>query len=173
MNESDQENNSPSLVRQFTGRQHTPMIQFIKYAIAGGIATGVHIVFFYASALILFPALSQHDPVIKLLGLHATETTDAIRARNSMFGNGLAFLFSNLTAYLINIFWVFEAGRHNRVVEILLFYAVSGVSLIIGSALMGYLIQHSGMITTVAFGANIVTSLLINFVLRKCLIFKG
>ena len=124
MNESDQENNSPSLVRQFTGRQHTPMIQFIKYAIAGGIATGVHIVFFYASALILFPALSQHDPVIKLLGLHATETTDAIRARNSMFGNGLAFLFSNLTAYLINIFWVFEAGRHNRVVEILLFYAV-------------------------------------------------
>ena len=109
MNESDQENNSPSLVRQFTGRQHTPMIQFIKYAIAGGIATGVHIVFFYASALILFPALSQHDPVIKLLGLHATETTDAIRARNSMFGNGLAFLFSNLTAYLINIFWVFEA----------------------------------------------------------------
>ena len=30
-----------------------------------------------------------------------------------------------------------------------------------------------GMTTTVAFGASILISLMINFVLRKCLIFKG
>lgn len=90
-----------------------------------------------------------------------------------MFDNGIAFLFSNLTAYLINIFWVFEAGRHNRVLEILMFYAVSGISMVIGSALMGWLITHWGMTTTVAFGASILISLMINFVLRKCLIFKG
>ena len=165
--------NPPSLVQQFTGRQHTPLVQFIKYAIAGGIATGVHIVIFYACALLLLPALSQQDPVIRLLGLHPAGISDAIRARNSMLGNGIAFIFSNLTAYLINIFWVFEAGRHNRVLEILMFYAVSGVSMVIGSALMGWLINHWGMTTTVAFGANILVSLMINFVLRKCLIFKG
>ena len=172
MNESNQ-TNRPSLVQQFTGRQHTPLVQFIKYAIAGGIATGVAILIFYACAIVLLPALSQQDPVIRLLGLHPLGISDAMRAKNSLCANGIAFIFSNLTAYLINIFWVFESGRHNRVVEILLFYAVSGVSFVIGSALMGYLIHHYGMLTTLAFGANIVTSLLINFVLRKCLIFKG
>ena len=163
----------PSLIEQFTGRQHTPVVQFIKYAIAGGIATGVHIFIFYVCALILFPALSPQDPVAKLLGLHPLWISDAIRARNSMFANGIAFIFSNLTAYVINIYWVFEAGRHNRVLEILMFYAVSGVSLVIGSVLMGFLINHCGMLTTLAFGANIAVSLMINYVLRKCVIFNG
>ena len=163
----------PSLIQQFTGRQHTPWVQFIKYAIAGGIATGVHICIFYACALLLLPALSQQDPVIKLLGLHPVVISDAIRARNSMFDNGIAFIFSNLTAYLINIVWVFESGRHDRVLEILMFYAVSGVSLVIGSGLMGWLINHCGVLTTLAFGANILASLMINFILRKCVIFKG
>ena len=165
--------NTPSLIQQFTGRQHTPLVQFIKYAIAGGLATGVHIFIFYTCALVLLPALSLQDPVIKLLHLRPLELSDAIRARNSMFDNGIAFIFSNLTAYVINIFWVFESGRHNRVLEILMFYAVSGISLVIGSVLMGWLIHHCGMLTTLAFGANIVMSLLINFVLRKCLIFKN
>ena len=161
------ESNKPSLIKQFTGRQHTPVVQFIKYAIAGGIATGVHIFIFYVCALILLPALSPQDPVIKLLGLHPMWISD------SMFNNGIAFIFSNLTAYVINIYWVFEAGRHNRILEILMFYAVSGVSLVIGSALMGFLINHCGMLTTLAFGANIAVSLMINYVLRKCVIFKG
>jgi hypothetical protein len=38
---------------------------------------------------------------------------------------------------------------------------------------MGFLIHHFGVITTLAFGANVVVSLLINFVLRKYFIFKG
>jgi len=172
MNESNKPN-GPSLVQQFTGRQHSPLVQFIKYAIAGGIATGVSIFIFYACALTLLPALSQHDPVIRLLGLHPVVISDAIRARNSLLANGITFIFANLAAYLINIFWVFESGRHNRVLEFLLFYAVSGVSFVIGSALIGYLIEHYGMLTTQAFGANILVSLMINYVLRKCLIFKG
>ena len=165
--------NPPSLVQQFTGRQHTPLVQFIKYAIAGGIATGVHICLFYVCALLLLPALSQHDPVIRLLGLHPVGLSDAIRARYSMFDNGIAFIFSNLTAYLINVIWVFKSGRHNRVLEVLMFYAVSGISLVIGSSLMGVLIQKWGIMTTLAFGANIVVSLMINYVLRKYVIFKG
>ena len=85
----------------------------------------------------------------------------------------IAFMFSNLTAYLINIAWVFESGRHNRIIEIGFFYLVSGISMVIGTALMGFLIDRLGIATTLAFGANILTSLVFNFVLRKFLIFKG
>jgi putative flippase GtrA len=162
-----------NLLSQFTGRQHSPLVQFIKYAIAGAIATVVHITLFYLGALILMPALTPCDPVAKLLHVHVGLVSDAVRTRNSIIDNVVAFLFSNLTAYLINIVWVFESGRHNRVREILYFYLVSGISVVLGSALMGFLIHHFGVITTLAFGANVVVSLLINFVLRKYFIFKG
>jgi putative flippase GtrA len=162
-----------NIIKQFKGHQHGPLVQFIKYAIAGGTATLVHISLFYFSALKLFPALNQNDPLAGFFHLHAVAVSDAVRVRNSIIGNVIAFVFSNLTAYLINIFWVFESGRHNRVLEILFFYLVSGISTFIGSALMGFLIGHYGITTTLAFGANIFISLMINFALRKFFIFKG
>jgi len=162
-----------NFLRQFKGRQHTPLVQFIKYAVAGGVATTVHISLFYFFALRVLPALNQHDAFASLLNLHVAEVSDAIRARNSVFDNVIAFIFSNLTAYLINIAWVFESGRHHRVIEIGIFYLVSGISMAIGSTLMGVLIGRFSITTTVAFGANVLTSLLINFVLRKYVIFKG
>jgi putative flippase GtrA len=160
-------------LRQFKGRQHGPLVQFIKYAIAGGIATAVHICLFYFFAVKLLPALNQHDALAGLMHLHVPEVSDAVRARNSVSDNVIAFMFSNLTAYLINIIWVFESGRHRRVVEIGFFYLVSGISTAIGSTLMALLIGRFGITTTVAFGANVLTSLMINFVLRKYVIFKG
>jgi putative flippase GtrA len=161
------------ILKQFTGREHTPLVQFIKYAICGGIATAVHISLFYLCAYKLLPALSTGDPVANAFYLSVVPVSDSIRARNSMLDNAVAFVFSNLTAYLLNIFWVFKSGRHHWLVEIGLFYLVSGISTLIGSSLMGWLINHYGLLTTVAFGASILTSLLINFVLRKYVIFKG
>ncbi|MEI6083666.1 MAG: GtrA family protein [Verrucomicrobiota bacterium] len=161
------------LLKQFTGREHTPFVQFIKYAICGGIATAVSIVIFYVCAYWLMPALSVKDPVVRLLNLTVVPVSDSVRARNSMVDNFVAFILANLVAYLLNIAWVFKAGRHHWLVEIGLFYLVSGVSFVIGTALMGWLINHYGMLTTAAFGANILTSLLINFVMRKYVIFKG
>lgn len=158
---------------QFKGNEnHTPLIQFIKYGIAGVLATLVHITLFYWMALNLLPALNQHDVIASLLHLSVPEVSHGIRARNSMIDNTVAFLFSNLTAYVINIVWVFERGRHHPVLEFLFFYGVSGVSIIIGSSLMGFLIHSFGMTTTSAFMANIVVSLMINFFLRKHVIFK-
>ena len=158
---------------QFKGNDnHTPLIQFIKYGIAGVIATTVHITLFYWMALQLFPALNQHDTIASLFHLTVPVVSQGIRARNAMIDNTVAFLFSNLTAYIINIVWVFERGRHHPVLEFLFFYGVSGVSIVIGSSIMGVLIHRFGMTTTSAFLANIVVSLLINFFLRKHVIFK-
>jgi len=158
---------------QFKGNEnHTPLVQFIKYGIAGVLSTLVHITLFYWMALTLFPALSQDDRIAYHLHLVISEVSQGIRARNAMIDNTVAFLFSNLTAYVINILWVFERGRHHPVMEFLFFYAVSGISIVIGSSLMGYLIHSFGMTTTSAFSANIVVSLMINFFLRKHVIFK-
>ncbi len=90
-----------------------------------------------------------------------------------MIGNGLAYIFSNLVAYLINIYWVFVPGRHHWIVEIILFYLVSGVAIAIGTATMGFLIRRFGMLTTYAFGSNLVAALMINYAMRKFFIFNG
>jgi putative flippase GtrA len=162
-----------NFLQQFKGRQHGPLVQFIKYAVAGAIATVVHICLFYFLALQVLPALNQQDVLAGVLHLRVVAASDAIRARNSVVDNLIAFIFSNLTAYLINILWVFESGRHHRVLEIAFFYLVSGISTILGSLLMGFLIGRFGVMTTLAFGANAAVSLIINYVLRKRLIFKG
>src|SRR5712675_801414 len=105
------------LLRKFASCENTSLIQFIKYAISGGIATAVHITLFYLCAYKLMPALSARDPVAQTLHLAVVSVSDAVRARNSMIDNGVAFVFSNLTAYLLNIFWVFQRGRHHWIVE--------------------------------------------------------
>ncbi|MEJ2057429.1 MAG: GtrA family protein [Desulfofustis sp.] len=149
------------------------LIQFIKYALAGGLATVTHIVIFHLAAWLLFPALQKKDHLVRLLNLGLREIDERHRARNSMICNILAFMISNLVAYITNVIWVFEAGRHSFVIEIALFYAVSGLSILIGTALMGILIKRFGILTTYAFCANIVSAVLINYAVRKFFIFQG
>jgi putative flippase GtrA len=90
-----------------------------------------------------------------------------------MKANAAAFVISNLVAYVINIYWVFIPGRYHWFVEIGLFYVVSGVAIVIGTAVMGLLIRRFGMLTTYAFGANIVAAFMINYAMRKYFIFNG
>ena len=149
------------------------MVQFIKYGISGGFATLVHIVVFYLVAWKIFPSLQEKDFFIVIFGITATEVDVATRSFNSMLSNGVAFIFSNMFAYIINVFWVFKPGRHNRFIEIGLFYLVSGVSVLIGTSMMGFLIRYYGMQTTYAFTANIVSAVMINYGMRKFYIFKG
>jgi len=173
---------------QFKGNEnHTPFIQFLKYGISGAIATTVHIALFYWMALNVLPALDpgevqkvlnflpdlhQHPLITTLLNLDLPSVSQGVRARNAMIDNAAAFLFSNLTAYIINIMWVFERGRHHPALEFIFFYAVSGFSILIGTTLMGFMIHRFGIDTSLAFGANIIVSLIINFFLRTHVIFK-
>ena len=149
------------------------VIQFVKYAIAGGAATLVHIGIFHLIAWRLFPALQEHDHAVRMLNLKIVRINDYQRSRNSMISNVLAFMIANMVAYITNILWVFEAGRHHFVVEILLFYAVSGISTFFGTGLMGVLIKRFGMLTTYAFVSNILTAVMINYAVRKFFIFNG
>ena len=162
-----------SVVDQFLGNEAGNVVQFIKYSISGGVATLTHIIVFHLVAWKIFFALQENDWFVKFIGIPVQELDDATRARNSMIGNGIAFIFSNFVAYLINIYWVFVPGRHPWIIEILLFYLVSGVAIVIGTALMGFLIRRFGMLTTYAFGSNLVAAIMINYAMRKFFIFKG
>ena len=90
-----------------------------------------------------------------------------------MIANVIAFLIANMVAYVTNVLWVFEAGRHQFIIEVLLFYAVSGIAVFIGTGLMGVLIRKFGMLTTYAFASNIFTAVMINYAVRKFFIFNG
>lgn len=149
------------------------LIQFVKYGLAGGLATVTHIVIFHAVAWKIFPALQEKDHAVRFLKLSVKEVDDARRAKNSMISNFIGFLIANMVAYITNILWVFEGGKYHFIIEILLFYAVSGISVFLGTILMGFLIKRFGILTSYAFGSNIVTAVMINYVMRKFFIFHG
>ena len=155
------------------GNEAENLVQFIKYGISGAIATATHILVFHLAAWKLFFALQANDWFVRLLKVPIRKLDDTTRSRNSIKANGVAFVISNLVAYLINIYWVFVPGRYPWMVEILLFYLVSGASIVIGTGLMVFLIRRFGMLTTYAFGANIFAALMINYAMRKFFIFSG
>jgi len=149
------------------------LIQFVKYGLAGGLATVTHIIIFHAVAWRIFPALQEKDHAVRFLKLSVKEVNDSRRARNSMISNFIGFLIANIVAYITNILWVFEGGKYHFIIEILLFYAVSGISVFLGTILMGFLIKRFGILTSYAFGSNIVTAVMINYAMRKFFIFNG
>ncbi len=148
-------------------------IQFIKYALAGVLATVVHISIFHLVCWRIFPALQEKDTIVRFLRLTPVIVDPATRAKNSIYGNIIAFLIANVVAYVTNILWVFEAGRYSFTVEFLLFCAVSGFSTFVGTALMGTLIYRFHILTTWALCVNIFCSVMINYAIRKFFIFAG
>ncbi|MBI5622887.1 MAG: GtrA family protein [Elusimicrobia bacterium] len=150
-----------------------PAVQFVKYALAGVLATAVDVLVFYLAAILLLPALTPTDPAAVLLGLELAPVPDAVRSSHYVWSKVIAFFFSNLTAYAANVLWVFVPGRHRRWVEFSLFLAVSATSFVVGTSLGWMLIEWAGLPTTYAYVANGVAALAINFVCRKFLVFKG
>ena len=160
------------LLRQFQGRRHGPVVQFIKYGIAGSIATVVHACLFFFLSWKVIPALRADDPIAGFLNIPPSPISDSVRALHAGINNALAFMVSNFVVYLINIAWVFERGRHSFWKEIGLFYGVAGVSVVIGIGLQSLLISRFGISTTYAFAVMVLICLMINYFMRKYFIFK-
>ena len=154
-------------------RDAHPLVQFSKYAAAGVLATAVDVAVFCFVAIAFLPALNPQDPVARLLGLQLSPLAESVRSSHYVWDKVIAFLFSNLTAYILNILWVFIPGRHKRSVELALFFALSLTSFIVGTALGWLLIRSAGLPTTYAYLANGAAALAINYAGRKFLIFKG
>lgn len=160
------------IVKRFLSKDAGRVAQFIKYGMAGGGATLTHIVVFFLLGWHLLPCLTEDDIMVRLLGV-APEVVVQGRALNAALATGLAFVVSNAVAYTLNVLFVFKSGRHHWLTEIGLFYAVSGVSIAIGTVLQSVLIARYDIMTTLAFGTNLITALLINYAMRKYFIFNG
>ncbi len=162
------------LIKRFLSKDAGHLAQFIKYGIAGGLATLTQIIAFFALGWRLLPCLTDNDIMVRLLGIVPAAAQDGgSRAVNAAIATALAFLLSNGVAYSLNVLFVFKGGKHHWLLEIGLFYAVSGVSMVIGTSLQTLLIARYGVMTTLAFGTNIASALLINYAMRKFFIFKG
>jgi putative flippase GtrA len=160
------------ILKQFLQREAHPIIQFIKYGICGGLATAVDVLLFYFLAWKVFPALGQNDPFARLTHLAVQVVDETVRSRHYLVNRGIAFLFSNFTVYIANRLWVFHPGRHSQWKELLLFYAVSIASFLLGTGLGWVLIAVFGLSTTLAYVANMAASVMINFAGRKHFVFK-
>ena len=161
------ENDFATVRRHVLSHDAHPLLQFVKYGVCGVGALIVHMTVVYILGTTVFPFGEE----VKDYNLKQT---------NTMINNSLGFLVSCAFAYLTNIKFVFKSGRHGRMNEIYLFFAISAVSFFAGLAavplIFSLIVKHFPEFEKYAqHFANLgfaVTSALVNFVCRKFIIFK-
>ena len=161
------------LMRKWLSHDAPPLVQFAKYVCVGAVATAVNFVVAEACAATIIPCLSGNDVLVRHLGLTPADVAESVRAMRAIYCNVIGFVVANLLCWLLNRAFVFRPGRHRWPVELALFFGGSAVSVMIGSGVIGVLIWLRGVQTTWAFIANIVTSVLVNYAVRKFVVFKG
>lgn len=166
-------------LRAILSRDPHPLLQFIRYGLAGGLAMLANVLFFALCIEWVFPIPAGADPDTMsppfLWGEMSSWLRDLIRdprVANYVKANVVAFLAANVVAYVLNFKWVFESGRHSRGLEITLFFAVSFVSFLLGTALASVLVGSYDVNEYVAKAGDVVAAILINYVCRKFFIFK-
>lgn len=164
------------LLIQFTQREAHPAIQFIKYGIAGGVATATHQIIFFVLSFTLFPAMGTTglDAIIaEFLRLSVEEVPQNVAQLNFVINNTIGFVIANFVAYFINFYWVFHPGRHSRTIEITLFFIVSIFSFFVGTLIGVVIMQFFEGGTVISQVGNVFSAVMINFVCRKYIVFKG
>lgn len=158
-------------IKQFLINKEDKKTQIFKYVVSGGFATCIDMIIFFLVAWLVFPALTEHDFVVRFFNLHVPVIQEHSRAINFCIANLIAFVFSNFTAYILNVFFVFEAGKHNRKKEVFLFYSISTL-VSLGSVGLGmFLIKFLYLSTTISYMSKVLTSVIVNYTARKTFVF--
>ncbi|MEM7393087.1 MAG: GtrA family protein, partial [Verrucomicrobiota bacterium] len=135
--------------------------------------TAVDFVLVFLFSWLVFPSLKGGEKLVEFFQLDVPNLPNDERALNFFFACALAFIFSNLVAYVTNFVWVFKPGRHGRKKEIILFYTISLISFGVGTALGSGLINAFGWGLMAATLSKIFVSVMINYAGRKFIVFKG
>lgn len=166
-------------LRAILSRERHPVLQFIRYGLAGGVAMLANVVLFAVCIEWIFPIPDSVAPETTSLtpqwneiGNWLRELSRDPRVANFVKANSVAFLAANGVAYVLNFKWVFESGRHSRGMEITLFLTVSFISFLMGTALASVLVGSYGVNKYSAKAGDIVSAILMNYVCRKFFIFK-
>ncbi len=143
------------LDRHILSNEAGPLAQFIKYGIVGVMATCVQTGIFYVLAATCLKCLTADDWAVKLLGLPSVAFTGdeawyASRGMLASAATAIGFVVANVFCWLMNRWFVFKPGKFRWYVE------------------LGF-----GLMTTLAVVVEVVVSFLVNFFIRKFVIFKG
>jgi putative flippase GtrA len=140
----------------FENKTHTPL-QFLKYILAGVIASGSYVACFSLLNETILPAdISQPG---------------ATRGWNFLFSNTLAFITATGVGYLVNQAWVFQSGRHGRLKEFTLFYLIASVAFLAGTPLGSLLVAYFSVNEYGIFILVVAFSGMVNFLGRKYWVF--
>jgi putative flippase GtrA len=132
--------------------------QFIKYGIVGAVATGAHFVMFVILNETLLPA------DVGQIGSR--------RGWNFFWSFSIAFFIANIVGYVLNRHWVFQPGRHPRLVEFGLFYVVAISAYFLGTPLGAYLVSKYPLNEYIVYVIVAIASVLVNFLGRKFFVFQ-
>ena len=166
------------LDRHILSNEAGPLAQFIKYGIVGVMATCVQTGIFYVLAATCLKCLTADDWAVKLLGLPSVAFTGdeawyASRGMLASAATAIGFVVANVFCWLMNRWFVFKPGKFKWHVELAMFFGASTLATLIALGLMKLLIDQFGLMTTLAVVVEVVVSFLVNFFIRKFVIFKG
>ena len=160
-------------VRKILSHDSGPFWQFVKYGAIGVMATIVQTGVFYALAVTCLKCLASDDVAVRLLGFAAADVPDATRAVRFAAATAIGFVVANVFCWLMNRAFVFRPGKFRWHVELAMFFGASTLATLIALGLMKFLIDQFGLMTTLAVAVEVVVSFLVNFFIRKFVIFKG
>ena len=156
--------------RHILSNEAGPFAQFVKYGIVGVMATCVQTGIFYI--------LAADDWAVRLLGLPSVAFTGeeawyASRGMLAAAATAVGFVVANIFCWLMNRWFVFKPGKFRWYVELGMFFGASTLATVIALGVMKFLIDQFGMMTTLAVVVEVIVSFLVNFFIRKFVIFKG
>ena len=166
------------LDRHILSNEAGPLAQFIKYGIVGVMATCVQTGIFYVLAATCLKCLTADDWAVRLLGLPSVAFTGeeawyASRGMLAAVATAIGFVVANVFSWLMNRWFVFKPGKFRWYVELGMFFGASTLATVIALGVMKLLIDQFGLMTTLAVVVEVVVSFLVNFFIRKFVIFKG
>ena len=94
------ENDIKTIVHRVKSHDAHPSIQCLKYVVCGGMATVTLSVIVFALSQTLFPA-------VKGMVINGVMLDEAVRQRNLVLNNTIAFPFSAIVGYVLTVVFVF------------------------------------------------------------------
>jgi putative flippase GtrA len=159
------QNDVPTIWRALMSQEAHPLLQFVKYGLCGVLAAVTHNLIMATLSLTLFPAG-------KGMVADGVAISEALRGHNLVLNNAFAWPFGTIVAYWLNIRFVFTPGRHSRLVEMVLFWVVSAIGFFPGAYVVQWMAEDLSLPSTVAQLGFVFTSVAVNFLTRKFVIFK-
>lgn len=147
--------------------------QFVKYGAIGSVSTVIQLVVFYMMASAVLMCLRSDDPMVVRFGLPAmAEASESLRTLYFLLDTAVGFTVANVFCWIMNRNFVFKPGRFHWVAELGMFFVVSGGAVLFGMLVGALVIALFGLATTTAVVFEVLSSLLLNFFMRKFFIFR-